>query len=144
MAAWGTARPGRVLFICPAKAGWLERCPRAPEDAPGWRCRPNQKYGPTCAIKTDDNPRLFPPIPRNAKRHSQLYDLRTGTERSNSVKKQAFRLERARHRRSSFWSIRLHLMALLQHARAWVAGLDAWSLLDELLGHAAVPLDKAA
>jgi hypothetical protein len=45
--------------------------------------------------------------------------LRAGCERSNAVKKERFRLEHARHRRASFWLIRLHLIALLQHARAW-------------------------
>ena len=135
MTAWGTAGAGRTVFICPVKAKRLDRCPLAPDDEPGWVCRPDQKVGPTRIIKVDHNPRLCPPVPRNTSRFRTLYDLRSGTERSNAVKKETFRLEAARHRRASFWLIRLHLCALLQHAKAWVAGLDARALLDELLGH---------
>ena len=50
------------------------------------------------------------------------------------MKKEAFRLEAARHRRSSFWLVRLHLIAILQHAKTWVADEDARALVDELLG----------
>lgn len=39
------------------------------------------------------------------------------------MKKPFFKLEDARHRRKSFWTIRLYLMAILQHAKAWVAEL---------------------
>jgi hypothetical protein len=63
--------------------------------------------------------------------------LRAGCERSNAVKKERFRLEHARHRRASFWLIRLHLIALLQHARAWVAGRSALDFVRELIGHRA-------
>jgi hypothetical protein len=42
---------------------------------------------------------------RTTDRYADLMKLRSGTERSNSVKKEAFALEAARHRRSSFWLI---------------------------------------
>jgi len=48
--------------------------------------------------------------------------------------KEPFNLIAARHRRSSFWLIRAHLNALLQHGRAWVAKKDANGLVDHLLG----------
>ncbi len=89
---------------------------------------------PVVNLSIEQNPRLCPPVPRNSTRHQQLYNLRSGAERSFSVKKEFFQLEAARHRRKSFWLIRLHLMALLQHARAWVADKDAGALVDFLLG----------
>lgn len=134
MAHWGSAGQGRVAFICPIRAHKLERCPLAPECQPDWHCRPDQKWGPTVTIKTRDNPRLCPPLPRNSARFQQLYNLRSGCERSNSVKKEIFQLEAARHRRASFWLTRLHLIAVLQHARAWVADEDARAHVDFLLG----------
>jgi hypothetical protein len=134
MAPWGSAGQGRSLFLCPLRAGRCDRCPLAPEGQDDWHCRPDLAWGPAVAVKTAQNPRLCPPIPRNSPRFQELYNLRTGTERSNSVKKETFRLEDAHHRRASFWLIRLHLIAILQHAKAWVANEDARALVDELLG----------
>jgi len=134
MASWGSAGAGRSMFICPVKARRLDKCPLAPENNPDWVCRPDLKWGPSVNIKHEDNPRLCPPIPRNSKQYKAYYKLRSGTERSNSVKKEKFSLEKARHRRKSFWLIRLHLIALLQHGRAWVAQEDADALVDRLLG----------
>jgi len=134
MAAWGTAGKHRQLFLCPVKAGKQDCCPLAPEGDTAWRCRPELKWGPTVAVNTWDNPRLCPPVARNTHRFEQLYKLRTASERSNSVKKETFGLQTARHRRSSFWLIRLHLIAILQHARAWTAAEDANGLVNHLLG----------
>lgn len=142
MAPWGSAGEHRKVFICPVKAGTLERCPLAPPEQPEWVCRPDQKWGPSVAVNAALNPRLCPPIPRNSPKFQELMNLRSGTERSNSVKKEAFKLEAARHRRASFWLIRLHLIAVLQHARVWVAPGAAEALLDHLLGR--MPAIQAA
>lgn len=144
MAHWGSAGKGRTAFICPIRAGKLARCPLAPEGQPDWHCRPDLKWGPTKTVAVRDNPRLFPAVPRNSARYARLYTLRSGTERSNAVKKTVFGLERARHRRASFWLIRLHLISILQHARAWVASEAAEPLLDHLLGRDGPPLEQAA
>ena len=48
-----------------------------------------------------------------------------------------FKIEDARHRRASFWLVRLHLIAVLQHARAWVDSNAARRLVNHLLGHEA-------
>lgn len=144
MTHWGSAGPGRVNFLCPVRAKTLERCPLAPDEQPDWHCRPNQPYGPTITVKTDHNPRLFPALPRNNPRYQELYNLRSGCERSNSVKKETFKLEAARHRRSSFWLIRLHLIAILQHARTWVADEDPNAFVDFLLGGEEERADMAA
>lgn len=130
----GSAEANRPIFMCPVAAGKLERCPLAPDDQPDWSCKPGLKCGPTRTIDADLNPRLCPPVPRNSKTYTRLYKLRSGCERSNSVKKQVFKLEEARHRRASYWLARLHFIAVLQHARAWVADGAAEALVDELLG----------
>jgi len=136
MAPWGTASRRRQLFLCPAKARKHQRCPRAPKHDPSWVCRPDQAWGPSVTTRLDDDPRYLPPIPRTTARYQALMNLRTGCERSNSVKKEVFQLEAARHRRSSFWRIRLTLMAILQHARTWVADKDADRFLADLVGDA--------
>lgn len=135
MTSWGSAGPERKIFVCPVKAGKLPTCPLAPPEQPDWRCQPGTRLGPAVVIKVDDNPRLCPPIPRNSPGYQPLMNLRSGCERSNSVKKETFKLEAAHHRRSSFWLIRLHLIALLQHARAWVARASPADLVADLLGH---------
>jgi hypothetical protein len=136
MAPWGSAGADRKVFVCPVKAHQLEKCPIAPPEDPGWLCRPDTAWAPTVSVPVSLNPRLCPPIPRNSARYTELYKLRSASERSNSVKKEPFALEAAHHRRASFWLIRLHLIGLLQHARAWAAEeqLTAEDLVDHLLG----------
>lgn len=136
----GSAEPGRMLFKCACKSRALTRCPKAPDDDPTWVCRPDLKVGPTVTMRTLNSPRLFGPLARNSSRWAELYKLRSGCERSNAVKKERFKLEDARHRRASFWLIRLHLIAMLQHARAWVVGRDRRAFVNDLLGRTEVPL----
>jgi len=137
MVPWGSAGRGsrrRPLFLCPVGAKKRARCPLAPAEEPEWSCRPDLKRGPAVTVSPEEDPRLFPQIPRNSERYQELYRLRSGTERSNSLKKGAYALPSCRHRRWSFWLIRLYLAALLQHARAWVAELDARRFVAQLLG----------
>jgi hypothetical protein len=134
MASWGSAGPDRRQFICPVLAKKLKRCPLAPEGEPGWRCKPHLSWGPIVNLSVSDNPRLCTPVPRNSHGWTKLYAHRSGCERSNSIKKTKFKLEAARHRRASFWLIRLHLMAILQHAMAWVKEEEAEVWMGELLG----------
>lgn len=139
MAPWGSAGHGdarRRLFLCPVGAGRLSACPNAPEDDPTWSCRRDLKRGPSVTVSPRDDPRLFPEIPRNSTQYRTLYKLRSGTERSNNLKKGVYALPGCRHRRASFWLIRLHLAGLLQHAKAWVADLDAHAFVVALLGEA--------
>jgi hypothetical protein len=137
MTPWGSAGADRRVFVCPVKAGKVARCPLSPDTDPGWLCRPDGDLAPTVSVSVSSNPRLCPSIPRSTARYAALMKLRSGCERSNAVKKERFRLEDARHRRASFWLIRLHLIALLQHARAWVAGRSALDFVRELIGHRA-------
>jgi len=139
MVPGGSASPGRMLFKCACKSGRRRRCPLAPEDDPTRVCRPDLKVGPTVTMRTLHSPRLFGPVARNSPRWAELYKLRSGCERSNAVKKERFKLEDARHRRASFWLIRLHLIAVLQHALAWVSGRDRQAFVAGLLGRAEMP-----
>lgn len=136
MAAWGTGGPETALFVCPVKAKKLEKCPLAPPEQPGWLCEPNSEYGPAVALKVDDNPRLFPIVPRNSPAYTRNYAQRSSCERSNSIKKQALGLLKCRHKRWSFWLIRSYCAALLQHARVWVRDLDAQLWLRALVAGA--------
>jgi hypothetical protein len=132
MVLWAKRGKQGAVYVCPVKAGQLELCPQAPPSSPSYRCRPVDKLAPTVTIKINDNPRLCPPLPRNHRRFARLMKLRSGSERSFSVKKQRFLLEQAGHCRRSFWLIRLHMIAVLQHALAWVAKEDALAFLREL------------
>lgn len=132
----GTNRTGGQIFGCAVKAKKQSRCPQAPEGASGFCCAPLSQLGHTVVVKTSDDERLFPPIPRNHPQHRTLMKLRSGCERSFSVKKARFKLVAARHRRASFWLIRSYLIAVLQHAMAWVADTDAHALLNHLTGGA--------
>jgi len=135
MASWGTAGMGRTSFICPVKAGKIETCPLAPQGQPDWLCRPDQKYGPTVVCNVADNARLFPVIARNSKKFESLYKKRPACERSNAFKKGPGKISSCGHRRWSLWLIRLYTLAILQHARAWVANRSAEQNLLALLRH---------
>ncbi len=133
LASRGRASPQRPVFLCPVKQGKLPTCPLAPADSPHWVCRPDLKWGPSVTVSTLSHPRLFPEIARNSAGYAEKYARRSGCERSNSVKKQKFKLLSCGHRRQSFWLVRLYTMAMLQHARAWINGLDLKAFLAELL-----------
>jgi hypothetical protein len=130
----GSNGKGGQVFGCAVKANKLERCPQAPDGASCFSCRPLQPLGHTVVVRNTDDERLMPPLPRNHPDYRRLMNLRSGCERSFSVKKERFDLLAARHRRASFWLVRAHLIALLQHGLAWVAKEDAATLVDRLLG----------
>lgn len=132
MAFHGLASSGEQVFVCPVKAKKRFACPNAPSDYPWYRCRPIDKLAPTVCIQTKDYPRLFPPLPRNHAQFKKLYAKRSGCERSFSMKKERFLLEQAKHRRKSFWTIRLYLIAILQHALAWVSKEDRQAFVNDL------------
>lgn len=138
MAAWGTCDDKTALFICPVKARKMETCPLAPAEQPDWLCEPTSARGPVVALNVNDNPRLFPIVPRNSPAYGRLYKQRSSCERSNSIKKQALDLLSCRHRRWSFWFVRATCAALLQHARVWVRDIDAQAWLRDLIANACV------
>ena len=84
-------------------------------------CQPQTQMGPVVYIRTTEDPRLYPPIPRDSAPFKQLMAARTGCERSNSFKKVASRLGERPCRSAPQFLVRLYLISLLEHAHAWLA-----------------------
>jgi len=103
----GTHRKGTYIYVA-----HTEECPL------GALCSPDTKHGPVVSISSRDNPRLFPDIPRSSQKFKELYKLRTGTERSNAAKKEAYPFYRARLKSRAARLIRLYLIAIVEHRKA--------------------------
>jgi len=103
----GTHRKGNYIYVA-----HTEECPL------GALCSPDTKHGPVVSISSRDNPRLFPDIPRSSQKFKELYKLRTGTERSNAAKKEAYPFHRARLKSRAARLIRLYLIAIVEHRKA--------------------------
>jgi hypothetical protein len=116
----------RLIYNCPVKRpthvdgkqvwqSYVEQCPL------GVLCQPDTKMGPVVYLRTGDNPRLYPEIARHSARYKELMRLRTGCERSNSVKKVANHLGKRVCRSATHYLVRLYLVSILEHAKAWLA-----------------------
>ena len=116
----------RISYNCPVKrpthrAGqghWIahvEECPRQV------LCQPHTQMGPVVSVRTTDDPRLSPPLPRDSATLQALMATRSGCERSNSFKKVASRLGERPCRSATQFLLRLALVSLLEHACAWLA-----------------------
>jgi hypothetical protein len=116
----------RIYYNCPVKrpthrggqGQWIahaEECPRQV------LCQPHTQMGPVVYVRTTDDVRLYPPIPRDSATFKQLMATRTGCERSNSFKKVASRLGERPCRSATQFLVRLYLVSLLEHAHAWLA-----------------------
>jgi len=116
----------RIYYNCPVKrptrrggqVQWLahvEECPRQV------LCQPHTQMGPVVYVRTRDDPRLYPPLPRDSATFKALMATRSGCERSNSFKKVASRLGERPCRSATQFLIRLALVSLLEHACAWLA-----------------------
>jgi hypothetical protein len=116
----------RLYYNCPVKrpthrAGqghWkahVEECPRKV------LCQPHTQMGPVVYVRTAADPRLYPPIPRDSATFKELMATRSGCERSNSFKKVTSRLGERPCRSATQFLVRLSLVSLLEHARAWLA-----------------------
>jgi len=107
--------------FCPDRCRQKWRCPRAAQRrAQPCQCSPSA-YGRVFYTKPEDDPRLFTQPPRDSKAWKQAYKRRTSVERSHKRKKLDFHLEAARLRSRRQWAVRIFLMAIAQHAAAWVA-----------------------
>jgi hypothetical protein len=132
---------GRIFYNCPVKRpthiqgktvwkSYVEACPR------GVLCQPQTKMGPVVYVRSDEDPRLYPQIARDSPLHKQIMKQRTGCERSNSTKKVTYKLGNRVCRNSSHYLVRLYLVSILEHARAWLSedrkqfGNDLASLID--------------
>jgi Transposase DDE domain len=106
--------------FCPDRCRMKWRCPRAAHHcAKPCQCSPSA-YGRVFYTKPADDPRLFTRPPRNSKAWKKAYKDRTSVERSHKRKKIDFHLEQARVRSRRQWAVRIFLMAICQHALAWV------------------------
>ena len=84
-------------------------------------CQPDTNLGPTVCIRTKDDPRLYPPIPRGTATFKELMKLRSGCERSNSIKKETYGLGYRSCRSATHFLVRLYLVSIIEHAKAWLA-----------------------
>jgi hypothetical protein len=132
---------GRIFYNCPVKRpthilgktvwkSYVEDCPM------GVLCQPETKMGPVVYVRSDEDVRLYPEIARSSPLYKQIMNQRTGCERSNSTKKVTYKLGNRVCRNSSHYLVRLYLVSILEHARAWLAedrkqfGNDLASLVD--------------
>ncbi len=120
--------PMVAVGFCPDRCRQKWRCPRAAHHLPEpCQCSPSA-YGRVFYTKPADDPRLFTRPVRNSKAWKEAYKDRTSAERSHKRKKVDFHLEQARLRSRRQWAVRIFLMAICQHALAWV------DLFEESLG----------
>jgi hypothetical protein len=105
-----TRQDGQVQWVTHAEA-----CPRQ------MLCQPDTQMGPVVYVRTTDDPRLYPPIPRDSANFKALMARRTGCERSNSLKKVTYRLGERPCRSATHFLVRLYLVSLLEHAQVWLA-----------------------
>lgn len=114
MIDWGVENKRyRRKWRCPAAVGKWE-CPNPCSDS---------SYGRTFHTSTKKNPRLFPRIKRDSKEWRKRYALRTGAERCIKRQKVDYKLESSKGRSSRHWNIRTYIIAMCQHADAWVKEL---------------------
>lgn len=113
----------RHVYACPAKTGTHrngqyqyvfrpELCPFKQD------CAPHSAMAPWAYIPTRDNPRLFPPIPRDSSRFKLLYHERSSTERKNSTNKEVYKLKRS-FKNAHFGQFRLTLIDIVEHVKLW-------------------------
>jgi len=138
----------RIIYTCPVKRpthrdgkyvyiNHTDECPM------GTLCSPDTKMGPVVYVKTNDDPRLYPPIPRASPKYKELMKLRSGCERSNSTKKETYGLGYRPCRSATHFLVRLYLVSIIEHAKAWLAedkkqlGDDPIKILESIQAWAA-------
>ena len=127
------------VFCCPAKRGTHRNgkpvyvfredlCPA------GKDCKPESSLGPFVYIKSEDDPRLFPPVPRTSRLFKEIYKQRSASERINFVI-DSYNLDNT-CRNAHYGLIRLTLANIAHHASVRYAearmdgnALDALSFL---------------
>ena len=105
-----THRNGKYMMLTHAKECPLEKL-----------CQPSTKTGPVVYVKTNDDPRLYPSVSRKSKQFKKLMNLRSGCERSNSVKKVTYKLGRRVCRNATHFLLRLYLISIVEHACVWLS-----------------------
>jgi len=77
-------------------------------------CEPDSSLGPFAYIRSAENPRLFPPVPRDSQRYQDIMNLRSGSERVNAVI-DAYNIEGA-SRNADRGLVRIFFANIVQHA----------------------------
>lgn len=113
----------RIYYNCPVKRPngkrkWIAHTDQCPN---GILCSRDTRMGPVVYVKADDDPRLYPPIPRGSPGYKKLMNLRSGCERSNSMKKEVYGLGKRPCRSATHFLVRLYLVSIIEHAKAWLA-----------------------
>lgn len=128
-----TDRQGRHMYHCPIKrvthlagrkyavAVHIEECPLKA------LCESDSKLGPYAHVSPGVDPRIHPNVPRESDEFTELRNLRSCCERSNSMKKDYYKAEDLNTRVMSYAFIRLSLISILEHSRVW-----AKQILDPL------------
>jgi hypothetical protein len=114
----------RIYYNCPVKRPthqdgehcWVAHVSECPN---GTLCQLYTKMGPVVYVRTEDDPRLYPPIRRETKIFKRLMKKRSCCERSNSQKKETYRLSERPCRNSVHFLVRLYLISIIEHAKAW-------------------------
>lgn len=99
----GTRRNGKFIYVT-----HLEECPRKQD------CAPENSFSPLIYIKSETDPRLYPPILRESKRFKDLMKQRTATERCNYLN-DTYHLDKS-CRNADYGLIRLNLVNIVEHA----------------------------
>jgi len=107
------------IYTCPAKRhthrnGKSLHVFHTNECPAGKDCAPESSLGPIVNIKSDIDPRLYPPIPRDSKRFKELMNERSSTERCNYLN-DTYRLDRS-CRNADYGLIRLTIANIVAHA----------------------------
>ncbi|HET8562899.1 MAG TPA: transposase [Candidatus Binatia bacterium] len=139
----------RIYFNCPVKRpthengktiwkSYVEECPHKV------LCHPDTKMSPIVYVRSDQDPRYYPPIPRDSARFKEIMNLRSGCERSNAMKKTVHHLGDRPCRSATHFLFRLYLVSIVEHTKAWLAEDrklvgDDWS---KLCKHAMKPSKK--
>lgn len=132
----------RLYFNCPVKrpthengkSVWKSHVQDCPHQV---LCQPDSKMGPIVYVRSDSDPRFYPPIPRDSERFKEVMRLRSGCERSNATKKVTHGLGKRPCRSATHFLFRLYLVSIVEHAKAWLAEDrklvgDDWRKLCEL------------
>lgn len=98
-----THRKGKTIYVFHS-----EDCPNACD------CCPTSTMGPFAYIKSEDDRRFYPEIPRNSPRFKTHYNERTTTERLNDLNDD-YKLDRRAHN-AAYGLIDLTLTNILEHA----------------------------
>jgi hypothetical protein len=120
------SKDNRIYFNCPVKRPTHENgeyiFKSHPEECPlKVLCQPDTKMGPIVYIRSNQDPRYYPPIARDSNEYKSIMNLRSGCERSNSMKKVVHGLERRPCRSATHYLLRLYLISICEHAKAWLA-----------------------